>query len=45
MSQRDIAYQPRAALWETCLAPGRVLKERRLSTGSKGVQNVVEKKA
>jgi hypothetical protein len=31
MSQRDIAYQPRATLWETCPAPGRVLKERRLS--------------
>jgi hypothetical protein len=30
-SQRDIAYQPRATLWDTCPAPSRVLKERRLS--------------
>jgi hypothetical protein len=29
LSQRDIAYQPRATLWDTCPAPGRVLKERR----------------
>jgi hypothetical protein len=32
MSRWDIAYQPRATLWDTCPAYGRVLKERRLST-------------
>jgi hypothetical protein len=31
MSQRDIAYQPRATLWEPCPVPSRVLKERRPS--------------
>jgi hypothetical protein len=36
-SQRDIAYQPRATLWGTCPAPGRVLKERRLSSNGRRV--------
>jgi len=32
VSQRDIAYQPRATLWEPCPIHPRVLKERRISS-------------